>query len=184
MTLDQVRFSLAMLEVSGFSPVARVDATVLILGSMPGVRSLEKQQYYAQLRNVFWTIMGRLFKAGVDLPYEERLNVLKRNGIALWDVLRNCERPGSLDSSINESTAEPNDFEIFFGQHDQIHQIFFNGLTASKIYLRKVQPNLGPQFASIPYVVLPSTSPAHASMTLDGKAEKWSTIGDHLQDWR
>ena len=171
-----------MIEVSGFSPVAQVDATVLILGSMPGVCSLEKQQYYAQLRNAFWAIMGRLFKAGVDLPYEERLNVLKANGIALWDVLRTCERPGSLDSSINEATAEPNDFEIFFGQHDQIHQIFFNGLTASKIYMQKVRPNLGSQFGSISHAVLPSTSPAHASMTLDEKAEKWATIRDHLQD--
>lgn len=171
-----------MKKISGFSPIAQVDATVLILGSMPGVCSLEKQQYYAQLRNAFWAIMGRLFKAGVDLPYEERLNVLKANRIALWDVLRTCERPGSLDSSINEATAKPNDFEIFFGQHNQIRQIFFNGLTASKIYMRKVRPNLGPQFDSISHAVLPSTSPAHASMTLDEKAEKWLTIGDHLQD--
>ena len=171
-----------MIEVSGFSPVAQVDATVLILGSMPGVCSLEKQQYYAQLRNAFWAIMGRLFKAGVDLPYEERLNVLKANGIALWDVLRTCERPGSLDSSINEATAEPNDFEIFLGQHNQIRQIFFNGLTASKIYMQKVRPNLGSQFGSISHAVLPSTSPAHASMPLDEKAEKWATIRDHLQD--
>ncbi len=173
-----------MIEVSGFSPVAQVDATVLILGSMPGVRSLEKQQYYAQLRNAFWAIMGRLFKAGVDLPYEERLNVLKANRIALWDVLQTCERPGSLDSSINQATAKPNDFEIFFGEHDQIRQIFFNGLTASKIYMRNVRPNLGSQFGSISYSVLPSTSPAHASMTLDEKTEKWAIVGDHLQDWR
>jgi len=126
-----------MNEVSGFPPVAGDSATVLVLGSMPGVRSLEEQQYYAQPRNAFWTIMDRLFQAGVDLPYQERLDVLRASGIALWDVLQRCERPGSLDSSINESTAKPNDFDSFFGKHDQIQQIFFNGLTASKIYLRK-----------------------------------------------
>jgi hypoxanthine-DNA glycosylase len=167
-----------MHEVSGFPPVAGDSATVLVLGSMPGVRSLEEQQYYAQPRNAFWTIMDRLFQAGVDLPYQERLDVLRASGIALWDVLQRCERPGSLDSSINESTAKPNDFDSFFGKHDQIQQIFFNGLTASKIYLRKVQPNLEPRFASIPFVVLPSTSPAHASMTIDEKAKKWSIIGN------
>ena len=69
---------------------------------------------------------------------------------------------------------------IFFGQNNQIRQIFFNGLTASKIYMRKVRPNLGPQFDSISHAILPSTSPAHASMTLDEKSEKWATIGDHL----
>ena len=165
-----------MTEVSGFPPVAGNNAVILVLGSMPGVRSLEEQQYYAQPRNAFWTIMDGLFHAGVDLPYQERLDVLRASGIALWDVLQECERPGSLDSSINQSTAKPNDFNSFFGKHDQIGQIFFNGLTASRIYLRRVQPILDSRFASIPYVVLPSTSPAHASMTIDEKARKWSII--------
>ena len=177
---DQARFSRTMSKVSGFPPVAGDNAIVLVLGSMPGVRSLEEQQYYAQPRNAFWTIMGGLFQAGVNLPYQERLDVLRASGIALWDVLQKCERPGSLDSSINESTAKPNDFDSFFGKHDQIQQIFFNGQTASKIYLRKVQPNLDSRFASIPYVVLPSTSPAHASMTIDEKAKKWSIIGNAI----
>ena len=173
---EQARISRNISEVSGFPPVAEDNAIVLVLGSMPGVRSLEEQQYYAQPRNAFWTIMDGLFQAGVNLPYQERLNVLRASGIALWDVLQRCERPGSLDSSINESTAKPNDFDSFFGKHDRIQQIFFNGQTASRIYLRKVQPNLDSRFASIPYIVLPSTSPAHASMTIGEKTRKWSII--------
>jgi hypoxanthine-DNA glycosylase len=173
---DQARIQSNMTEVSGFPPVAGDNAIVLVLGSMPGVRSLEEQQYYAQPRNAFWTIMDGLFQAGVNLPYQKRLDVLRASGIALWDVLQSCERPGSLDSSINESTAMPNDFVSFFEKHDRIRQIFFNGQTASRIYLGKVQPNLDSRFASIPCVVLPSTSPAHASMTIGEKARKWSII--------
>ena len=170
-----------MTKVVGFPPVAARDAKVLILGSMPGVRSLVDKQYYAQPRNAFWPIMGTLFHAGPELPYRQRLKVLVANEVALWDVLRCCERPGSLDSSIDGSTAEPNDFAHFFAQHSQIKRIFFNGLMASRVFLRQVQPGLTDPFASLPTVILPSTSPVHAAMTLDEKKNRWSVISAALR---
>ena len=83
-----------------FAYSADENARVLILGSMPGAESLRQQQYYAFKHNAFWRIMGELYGFPVETPYPERLAILKAHRIALWDVLAECERPGSLDSSI------------------------------------------------------------------------------------
>jgi len=81
----------------GFPPIAAPDARLLILGSLPGQMSLARQQYYAQPQNAFWRIMGVLFGAGLDVPYEQRAGILMANRIALWDVCKTASRPGSLD---------------------------------------------------------------------------------------
>ncbi len=163
-----------MTEAQGFAAESTAHAKVLILGSMPGQASLAAQQYYAHPRNAFWSIMGSLFGAGPELDYSERVNILKKTGIALWDVLEFCERPGSLDSAIRKDTARANNFERFFQSHREIHTVFFNGKTASTLYRRHVTDptrNL---------VDLPSTSPAHASMNLSEKLEQWSQVADAL----
>jgi len=98
-------------KIRSFPPVATSEARVLILGSMPGIASLTAGQYYAHPRNAFWRIMGKLVGAGPENPYDERLRILKKGGIALWDVLDSCVRPGSLDANISNET--PNDFAIF-----------------------------------------------------------------------
>jgi TDG/mug DNA glycosylase family protein len=103
-----------MKRVFCFEPVGDTASTVLILGSMPGKVSLAADQYYAHPRNVFWTIMGELVGARPDLPYKERLDILRCCGIALWDVLGSCVRAGSLDSSIKTASAAPNDLNFFF----------------------------------------------------------------------
>ena len=99
--------------VCSFPPIQNRAARVLILGSMPGAASLRARRYYAYEHNAFWKIMGALFDAGPDVAYEKRVATLKRAGVAVWDVLESCVREGSLDSSIDEASMVPNDFQAF-----------------------------------------------------------------------
>ncbi|MGA9870162.1 MAG: DNA-deoxyinosine glycosylase [Rhodococcus sp. (in: high G+C Gram-positive bacteria)] len=151
-------------------------AHTLILGSMPGAASLAAQQYYAHPRNAFWPIMGQLFGADASLPYSERVNVLSHNGIAVWDVLKLCTRRGSLDSSIVESSIVANDFVTLFRDHPSIDTVYFNGAKAESSYLRHVAP-LTSGF-DLRLVRLPSTSPAHASMSFDTKLVAWRAVAN------
>jgi hypoxanthine-DNA glycosylase len=157
----------------GFEPVARPDARVLILGSMPGVASLEATEYYAFQRNAFWKIMGDLFGAHPQLGYMARLQKLKENHIALWDVIQSCHRPGSLDSAISDEGMETNDFTTFFEKHPHISHVFFNGQKAAALFKKRVTPGLNGQYG---YVVLPSTSPANAATGYAAKLEAWSVL--------
>jgi hypoxanthine-DNA glycosylase len=147
---------------------------VLVLGSLPGVKSLEMHEYYAQPHNAFWRIMGRLFGAEPALPYAARLEQLRAHGIAVWDVLAAGEREGSLDSSIVPSTIVVNGFGEFLAQHRGIRSILFNGNTAAGLYRRKVHPGLAPEQAAITTQVLPSTSPAYATLRFEQKLERWA----------
>lgn len=158
----------------GFAPVAGFDARILILGSMPGVASLQATQYYAFPRNAFWRIMGDLFDAGPELDYPSRLNRLIDHHIALWDVVDACHRPGSLDADISNDGLLTNDFSGFFSQHPQITHVYFNGQKAAGLFTRKVRPDLTGHFE---YGVLPSTSPAHAAKNYAAKLAAWSVIG-------
>ncbi len=157
----------------GFAPVAREDARLLILGSMPGIASLEATQYYAFPRNVFWRIMGDLFAAGPDLNYRSRLQKLLENRIALWDVIEACNRPGSLDSAISEEGMATNDFRGFLTQHPHITHVYFNGQKAASLFKKRVAPGLTRHYE---YLALPSTSPAHAARSYSAKLEAWSVI--------
>lgn len=154
--------------VSGFPPVAAPDARVLILGSMPSVRSLEAGQYYAHPRNAFWKIMGELVGAGPDKLYAERLRILKANGIALWDVLDTCTRPGSLDAHIGDEV--PNDFSGFFAKHKHITRVGLNGGKAAALF-KKYAAHACPPDMTI--TRLPSTSPAYAAMRFEDKCAAW-----------
>ena len=159
-----------------FAPIAAADAAVLILGSLPGKRSLAEQQYYAQPRNAFWRIMGELFDAGPELSYTERTARLSQNAIALWDVVASAERPGSLDSAIVRSSVVVNDFRSLFETHGGIELVCFNGAKAAELYERQVLPILNGEFAHLRYERLPSTSPAHAAMRFEEKLERWSIV--------
>jgi TDG/mug DNA glycosylase family protein len=165
-----------MTTARGFPPVSEADATVLILGSLPGRRSLELHQYYGQARNAFWPIMGRLFGAGPELTYEERLGRLMRNAIALWDVVASGERIGSLDAAIIGSSVVVNDFDSFFRRHPDIRLVCFNGRKAEQLYRRSVAPALGSRLAAIRHETLPSTSAAHAALSFDEKLRRWSSV--------
>jgi TDG/mug DNA glycosylase family protein len=152
-----------------FPPIEDSTARILMLGSMPGQESLRAVQYYAHPRNVFWRIMGELTGSSPEIPYDMRTRILKSAGIALWDVLASCKRPGSLDSDI--SSIVPNDFETFFLNHPHISHIYFNGAMAEKCYQKFVLPRLTPRTSY--YLRLPSTSPAHASLSYEQKLSAW-----------
>ena len=163
-----------MNEAVGFGAESDLSARVLILGSMPGKRSLAENRYYAHPRNAFWQIMGELFDAGPEHNYFERLDRLKRQHIALWDVLRQCERHGSLDSAIRPDALVINDFASFFKRHSDIHSIFFNGKKACEIYTKHYPDD------THRLIQLPSTSPANAAMSFSEKLECWSLLRDSL----
>ena len=157
----------------GFEPVARTDARLLILGSMPGVASLEATQYYAFPRNAFWKIMGDLIAAGPELDYPSRLQKLMTHHIALWDVIKECKRPGSLDSAISKDGMTTNNFADFFASHPQITHVCFNGQKAADLFRKKVAPTLSGQYE---YLTLPSTSPAYAAKNYTAKLEAWAVL--------
>lgn len=157
--------------ITSFAPIADAHAQVLILGTMPGIKSLEANQYYAHQQNTFWKIMGSVCGFDPHLPYEERAANLLSRRIAVWDVLHSCEREGSLDSAINAAIV--NDFAAFFIQHPRVHRICFNGAVAERYFKIHVMPGLRPhQFT---YIRLPSTSPAHASLRLPEKMRAWKS---------
>jgi hypoxanthine-DNA glycosylase len=145
---------------------------VLILGTLPSVKSLAAGEYYAHPRNSFWWIMGELVDATPDLPYADRLEKLRNSGIALWDVCRAAERPGSSDAEIRMESVEPNDFRAFLTHHPHIELICFNGQPAERLFRRKVLPSLE-NLRPIPQRVLDSTSPACARITREAKLARW-----------
>lgn len=161
-----------------FEPVAAADARILILGSMPGRKSLQEQQYYAHPRNAFWPIMGSLLGFDPDLPYAQRLETLRRHGVALWDVAHHCIRPGSLDADMRDVQA--NDFPAFFVSHPGICHVFFNGRKAGELYLRLVLPELPANRQGIERHLLPSTSPAHATRDFAEKLAAWQAVPNAL----
>jgi hypoxanthine-DNA glycosylase len=155
----------------GFPPVENQASKILILGSMPGKASLHASQYYAHPQNAFWKIMGELTGALPALPYEQRLHLLQAAGIALWDVVGSCIRPGSLDAHIDEASIIANDFSSFFLQHSAITHVFFNGSKAEQSFKKFVSVSGNP--GTLQLQRLPSTSPANAGMSYANKLEVW-----------
>jgi hypoxanthine-DNA glycosylase len=164
-----------MPRVRSFAPVAADDARILILGSMPGERSLAMREYYAHPQNRFWRILGSLTGIAHDAPYAARIESLRDAGIALWDVLASCRRKSSLDSAIERDSMRPNDFAAFLAAHPRVTHVFFNGATAEAVFQRHVRAALRERLRGrlLYYERLPSTSPAHAGMPYVEKARRW-----------
>ena len=156
-------------ETQGFPPVAGTDARILVLGSLPSQRSVAAGEYYAHPQNAFWRIMREL--VGADGSYPSRCEALVASQIALWDVLAASVRPGSMDADIRMDTAQANDFEGFFRAHSQVRRICFNGRKAKQMFDRFVAA--GTVIEPVETRVLPSTSPAYASMRFEEKLRLW-----------
>ena len=169
-----------MSTVTGFPPIVDNNAVILILGSMPSIKSLEDQQYYAHPRNSFWFIITKLLSSDTELEYEQKKALLLHNRIALWDVLNTCQRKGSLDSSIKNESTVVNDFNTFFIDHPLIKAVYFNGMRAQQEYMKHILPTLDEKFSSIEYKRLPSTSPAMASLNREQKLQQWKAILQYL----
>jgi len=169
--------------ISGFAPLLGANPRILILGSMPSIASLEKQQYYGKVRNAFWGIMGELFAAGPELDYPERSRKLGHAGVAVWDVLASCVRHGSLDSAIVAGSEEVNDVAGLLLRFPQIRHVFFNGRKAEQLFRQKILPQLSAQqrVDSISCTCLPSTSPALAGLDFAGKLQQWQAIREALR---
>jgi double-stranded uracil-DNA glycosylase len=174
-------------QVSGFKPLADAAAQVLVLGTMPSVASLQASQYYGHPRNAFWPLMAELLGFEPELSYALRAQAVRQRGLAIWDVLQSCQRPGSLDSEIQNGSEVVNDFEGFFEAHPRIQVLVFNGRKSEQLYRRHALPRLRntssaapPGASGLPVLSMPSTSPAMASLDFAGKKKRWKQILDWL----
>lgn len=152
-----------------FPPIVDSSSTVLLLGTMPGDRSLSLQQYYGHAGNHFWKLIYTLFNQPVHPNYESRKQFLLDHGIALWDVLASCTCEGSLDSNIKNEVV--NDFAAFYKEHPAIKHVFFDSKKAQQFYLKYVKKS-----EDKIYHFLPSPSGANASKTFAQKLDAWKEL--------
>lgn len=165
--------------VHSFEPVIGRDPRILILGSMPGVVSLQAVQYYANPRNAFWAIIAELFSIDLDGSYQSRVRQISQLPLILWDTLKACHREGSLDSKILKQQIEANDIAGLLGQYSGLRAIAFNG-AASEKYFNQLEKHRLPANYQLELIKLPSTSPANAAMNFDQKLSAWKQILDYL----
>lgn len=158
--------------ISSFPPIIDQESKILILGSVPGVKSLEKQEYYGHPQNKFWKIIFELFEVDFTENYVEKIEILKKNKIAVWDAIDTCERKGSLDSEIRNEEA--NDIKNLLQTHPNIRAIFCNGGKSYKNLKKILDKN-----SEIPVYLLPSTSPLH-TISFEKKLEDWKILKTYL----
>jgi len=152
-------------------PIIDLSTKVLIVGSMPGKQSLEKQQYYGNPRNHFWPIIGGIIGMDVPQEYGQRLKWLKDHHIGLWDTIESCERKGSLDAAIRNE--KPNDFKTLFEHYPNVELVLFNGAKSFEVFKKHIGLEVLDGRA---YQKMPSTSP------IPGKNIK--SFEEKLEDWR
>ena len=156
-----------------FPPIVDTETRLLILGSLPGEVSLARGQYYGHPQNRFWRLVGEVIgQELVAMDYASRLATLLKHHIGLWDVVAQAQREGSLDSNIRNHAH--NDLVTLLDTLPRLATIAFNGATAEKLGLKA----LGARSANYRVLRLPSSSPAHASVTYAQKLEVWRQIGE------
>lgn len=165
--------------VHSLEPIIGREPRIIILGSMPGVVSLEALEYYANPRNAFWPIMAELFGIDIECEYPLRVQQVAELPLILWDTIKTCYRPGSLDSSIESRTIEANDIAGLVYRYTEISAIAFNG-AASEKYFRQLVLKGMPDNRGIELIKMPSTSPANASWSYDRKLAVWRQLLKYL----
>lgn len=156
-----------------FAPVYNGESRILILGSLPSVKSREQGFYYGHPRNRFWRLLAVLLHCDVPEGVDEKKKMLLSHHVALWDVIAECDIIGSSDSTIKN--VIPADINGLLQQAD-IGRIYANGNTAGRLYRKYVQDKTGREI-----IVLPSTSPANAAFSLDRLTEVWRNVIDDIQ---
>jgi hypoxanthine-DNA glycosylase len=157
-----------------FDPVVDGRTRLLVLGSLPGEKSLQLQQYYANPQNRFWMLMSAVIgEPLLTLDYAARLQALLRQGVGLWDVVAQAHRHGSLDSSIRD--RDDNDLSGLLARFPAIHTLAFNGGTAAKLGARV----LGDHAGRYRLINLPSSSPAYTRSYAE-KLERWAVLREAL----
>lgn len=172
--------------VASFAPQVGAGCRVLVLGTVPSRRSLELQQSYGHKQNLFWPFMGELFDAGPEKPYAERIALLNARGLGIWDVYKSVERPGSLDASIVRDSEIPNEIANLLRGHADICAIALNGGKAAEGFRRHIAPTLNdpalPIGRAVDILLLPSTSPANASMSRAEKFRRWQALCSYASE--
>jgi hypoxanthine-DNA glycosylase len=159
---------------ASFPPVVDARTRVLVLGSLPGERSLAERRYYAHPQNQFWRLVGGAIGADLAaLPYDQRLAALLARGIGLWDVVASARRTGSGDAAIAEATA--NDLPGLIDRLPHLRAVAFNGGKAAAIG----RPLLAGRPLAL--LALPSSSPLH-TIGLAAKQPAWMALADYLAD--
>lgn len=161
-----------MRNCKSFPPSINNKSKILILGSMPGIKSLEEQQYYAHPNNRFWRVMAYICEnpALPEVEYKQKLEILLKNNIALWDTIKSCKREGSLDSDIQNEI--PNDIKKLLKEYPNIIAIYLNGNKSYNAF-KKYNPDLPEKYKCFK---MPSTSPANARYNLEKLITKWQII--------
>ena len=158
-----------MIKSKSFSPIIYSDTKILILGSLPGKKSLELKQYYGHARNRIWKILSHLTGGDIPVTYQQKKELLCKNKIGLWDVALSAHREGSLDSNIKDES--PNDIERLIKNYHSIKVIGFNGKKSEKMFYKYFTKK-----PDIKYIPLPSTSPANMAISFEDICARWSQL--------
>ena len=154
---------------TSFAPISGPETSILILGSLPGDKSIELNEYYGHPRNRFWRILSEITRQTPPITYADKMSLLAKTNIGVWDVAHRAIRRGSLDHAILHE--EPNRLDDFVGNHVNLKVIGFNGKKAEALFDKYFKRN-----PEIRYVSLPSTSPANAAITFDELCDRWRQI--------
>ena len=155
-----------------FTPFVDANSTVLILGTFPSIKSFEENFYYGHPKNQFWKLISSVFDEVEPKTIDDKKSFLKKHGIALWDVVKSCDRKNSLDSNLKNIV--PNDIKSVLQEFPNIKKLYFTSKTALKVYEKYFKD------LKLPYFYLDSPSPAYAKKSFAQKLKSWKMISTNI----